>query len=858
MLILNAAFGRQVPFYPVGAVNPSVPSPSSILGYEIGDRFTDYRNLERYMERLSASSNRVKRIIYGETYEHRPLQLLVIGSPTNLAKMEEIRSSNLKLTDPRMVKLVEAGQIIEKNPVIVWLSYGVHGNESSSPEAAIATAYQLCAGTDARTQSILENVIVIIDPSQNPDGRERYVRWVNSAASISPNSDPETYEHREPWPGGRTNHYYFDLNRDWAWQTQQETQHRIKIYRDWMPQVHVDFHEMGFNSSYFFFPAAPPFHEALPPEIRKWGEIFGKGNAEAFDKLGIPYFVGEVFDMFHPGYGDSWPTFNGAIGMTYEQAGGAGRSIQKANGNILTLRDRARNHFLTGIATLETAMKNRRERLQDFYKFWQTGIESSGRLKGYVIPEGREPGRAAELISLLLKQGIEVHQIQEAVQFDAQPFYTKRSSRELFPKGTFVVSLQQPQSRLARALIEPQASVKDTFFYDVSAWSLPVAFGLNAYTTEAPLPSSAKLIVEPGRKSGSVIGGRAQFAYLIPMDQGESYKLVRNLLEKSYTLHFATRRFEIGHMAFQPGTVVVFVSQNSDSLHTDIQRLSSHHALDVYSTNTGLSEKGISLGSNRVRPLKKSRIAILTDSPVSANDYGELWYLFERVYEIPFTALRVTDIRRVDLQKYDVIIIPNSGDLRSTIDSTSIDQLKRWVQQGGSLIGIEEGARFLTKNRSGLTSAILQTEKRDDDKTKEEKDQEKAKRELSKKQTLFEKEESSRLSTIAGAIFRAVIDTTHPIGFSMPPQVYVFKRNGIPIELTDAGHTVASFSKDTTEVSGYAFPERAKRTAETSYIQDFRSGKGHIVLFAEDVSFRMFWLGLNRMLMNAVMYLPEP
>ncbi|MBF8248264.1 MAG: zinc carboxypeptidase, partial [Bacteroidetes bacterium] len=222
-LILNAAFGRQSLFFPVGAVNPSVPSPSSILGYEIGDRFTDYRNLERYMERLSASSNRVKRIIYGETYEHRPLQLLVMSSPTNLAKMEEIRSSNLKLTDPRMVKPVEAGQIIEKNPVIVWLSYGVHGNESSSPEAAIATAYQLCAGTDPRTQSILENAIIIIDPSQNPDGRERYVRWVNSAASISPNTDPETYEHREPWPGGRTNHYYFDLNRDWAWQTQQET-----------------------------------------------------------------------------------------------------------------------------------------------------------------------------------------------------------------------------------------------------------------------------------------------------------------------------------------------------------------------------------------------------------------------------------------------------------------------------------------------------------------------------------------------------------------------------------------------------------------------------------------------------------
>lgn len=462
-----------IEFYPRGTYATNIPSPSAFLGYEIGQRFTDYRNLERYLEKLSSTSDRVRMVTYGETYEGRPLRALIISTPTHLSRLEEIKKANKKLTDPRLVGTQkDLDTLLTPLPVIVYLSYGVHGNESSSTEAAMQVAYQLCAGTDQRTLAILEQAVVIIDPLVNPDGRERYVQWFQSTVGKKSNTNPDAMEHSEPWPGGRTNHYYFDLNRDLAWLTQKETAARVAFYRDWMPHVHVDYHEMSYTSTYFFFPAAPPFHETLPEEVKKWGTIFGRGNAEAFDKLGVQYYVGEDFDMFYPGYGDSWPTFNGAIGMTYEQAGHgrAGLAIRKPSGEILTLRERVRNHFVTSIATLETAVKHRSERLRDFAKFWRTGLQDDGKVKAYLLMEGSDPNRAAKLVSLLLKQGVEVHRLQNDVRIQATPFFSKNSRSELFPKGTYVVSLRQPHSRLANALLEPVTTVRDTFFYDVSAW----------------------------------------------------------------------------------------------------------------------------------------------------------------------------------------------------------------------------------------------------------------------------------------------------------------------------------------------------------------------------------------------------
>jgi len=839
--------------------NTVIPTTRSILGYDVGDRYTDYRSMEMYITSIVHSSDRVRRIVYGESYEHRPLQILIVSSAKNLERLEAIRQANLRLTDPRKFKSrKETEDIIDSLPVIVWLAYGVHGNEASSPEAALVTLYQLCAGTDANTLNLLENCVIIIDPDVNPDGRERYVQWNNAVTNLIPSTDPIAREHNESWPGGRTNHYYFDLNRDWSWLTQRETQARVKLYREWMPHVYVDYHEMGYNSSYFFFPAQAPFHAEFPPEVKKWERIFGKANAEAFDRLGIPYFSGEEFDLLYPGFGDSWPTFHGAIGMTYEQAGSVGLAIRKRIGQILTLRERVRDHFVTSMATIETAAKNRRDKLRDFFKFWEMGSNNQSKVKEFIIREDGHPNRAATMASTLIEQGIEVYQLQEPVTIEAEKFYSKKPARELFPKGTYLVPTQQPEGHFAKALLEPQTAVTDTFFYDISAWSLPVANGLTAYTSETSMPAQAVKIDTPAHPVGTVVGGKAGYAYLIPPGPFNALVLTWKLLEKNYLLTVATRPFETGGNYFKAGTVVALVSNNSDSLHDAIATLAQRLGIDVFAENTGLTEKGISLSSDRMKPIVKSNIAVLTDFPFFSTDYGELWYLFEQKLNIPFTAIKSRDLGRASLDDFNVIILPDASDLHEVLDSSSVDKLKRWVNQGGVLIGLDGSARILTKSRSGFTGVSLLAEKKEDEKTKEEKEQDRLKKEILKRETLFEKEENDRRQYIPGSVFRAIVDTTHPIGFGSPREIYVFKGNGVPIELSDVGHSVIRFSPDTAEVSGYAARDRAKKLAETAYVQDVRMGRGHVILFAENVTFRMFWTGLYDYLVNAFTFLPDP
>jgi hypothetical protein len=862
LLITTCAFAQKsAEFYPGGTNDPKVPTPETVLGYNIGARFTDYASLNAFFEKLVATSDRIRRVAYGETTEGRSLQAFIISSPGNLGRLEEIRLANLRLTDPRSLKSKdEAEKIMAMLPVIVYLSYGVHGNEASSPEAAMAAAYQLCAGTDSRTQTILENAVVIIDPNVNPDGRERYIQWVNSMLGAKPNLNPSSIEHSEPWPGGRTNHYFFDLNRDLSWQTQQETRARVKFYRSWMPHVHVDYHEMEYSSSYFFFPAAVPVHESLPPEVLKWGKIFGQGNAEAFDKLGLPYYVGERFDMFYPGYGDSWPTFNGAIGMTYEQAGGsrASLAVRKPNGQILTLRDRARNHFVTSIATLETSLKNKKERLADFYGFWVTALNTTSPIKGYLISDAEDPARSNQIIETLLRQGIEVHQLTDASALQVQEYFSSKWVKERIPKGTYFIPTAQPQGRLAKTLLEPVTAVRDTFFYDVSAWSLPIASGLKAWATQTPLPPGSARIQAPPESAGKIIGDKRAYAYLIPWQRNNAIQVAWRLLERGYSLSVARRPFETVGQHFVAGTVVAFSGSNSDSLATDIEQLAKEFGVDVYTAATGLTDKGVSLGSSYVAPMKKANIAIAIGPPVSSNDYGELWFLFERELGIPFTGIRATELADADLSKFDVIILPDASNYQTVFDSTKTEKLKRWIQGGGVLIGIEGGAQFLAKAKSGITLAANKTEKKEEEKTKEEKELDKAKKELSKRQTLFEKEEKDRLGRIPGTIFRVLVDTTHPIGFGVPREIFVFKSDALPLELSESGHNVARFAKDSVQTSGYVTKEKAQKISEAAYIQDYRLGRGHAVLFAENVTFRRFWSGLEKLLLNSILFLPQP
>ncbi|MCU0452639.1 MAG: M14 family metallopeptidase [Bacteroidetes bacterium] len=852
-LVASTSLEAQT-WLPIGSVDAAVPSLESLLGHPPGKAFSDARSVDRVIDGLAAASSRVRVVAYGSSVEGRALRAMVITTPERHARLNEVRAANLRLTDPRTLSASEATKLAESLPAIAWVSAGVHGNESSSPEAALALAWQLAAGTDERTSSILRDAVVIVDPVLNPDGRARYVDWYRRTATDPPSHAWDAAEHAEPWPGGRTNHYFFDLNRDWAWHTQAESRARIEFYRQWMPHTHVDLHEMGPFSTYFFFPAAPPFHQALPPEVAAWGQIYGAANAAALDGVGAAYYVAENFDMFYPGYGDSWPTFNGAIGMTFEQAGGgrAGLAIRRPDGTMLTLLERIRNHFVTSLTTIETTVRRRQERLRDFAAFWRSSIESNDAPRTVLIRTDRDPALGQRLARVLSSNGIEVHRLTSATAISARPYYAARNERTVFGAGTLAISLQQPHRRLATALLESKTAVRDTFFYDLSAWSLPIAYGLPAYESDAALPSSAQRWTRDDTVRGSIVGGPAAVAYLIPWEAHNAASVVWSLLRKDIAVHSATRSFTINGRRFAAGTAVVFASPQRPELHRELAGLVERAGITAYATSTGLSEKGIALGSDRVVPLRAPSIALLTDEPTSSSDVGELWFLLERELGVPFTMLRAEDLGRASLTKYDVMLLPDGG-WNSFLDSTKSAALRAWVASGGVLIALEDGARALTRKAAGLTGAELLRDVKDDEKSAETKEREKRQREERRTMTRFEKEEQDRLERIPGAIYRVLVDTTHHLGFGLPGEVFVLKGNGAPFRAVDAGHVAAQFSPDTTAVSGYSSSNRARDVASSPYIQEFGVGRGKVYLFAESATFRMFWLGPSRFLINAML-----
>ena len=489
-LILVSPPALAAPFYHPASPDPAIPTPESFLGYELGVRFTPHHRVVSYLEALAEASPRVRIQEYGESYEGRPLLLLTVSTPENLERTDSIRSTYARILDTRRTDLGEARSLTRDLPAAAWLSYNVHGDETSSSEAAMATAYYLAAARDDITLELLRSVIVLIDPCLNPDGRDRYVNWLLGVQGRVPDPRHAAREHQQPWPGGRYNHYLFDLNRDWAWLSQRETRRRVELYLAWMPQVHVDFHEMWYDATYFFFPPERPIHPNYPDQVAKWGAIYGKGNAAAFDARGWRYYTAEAFDLYYPGYGDSWPTFQGAVGMTYEQAGHgfSGSTVfRPTEGDTLTLAERAEHHFVAGLATLRTTADNREARLLDFHRFFE--IDRNHTPRAFLFPPGNDPPRTAEMIALLMAHGAEIHRTTQETRPSGLTTYSGARVSTALPKGTYVVSMDQPRHRFLRTLLEPEAGLPDTLFYDLSAWSLPLAFGVEGYMTDTPVRS---------------------------------------------------------------------------------------------------------------------------------------------------------------------------------------------------------------------------------------------------------------------------------------------------------------------------------------------------------------------------------
>jgi hypothetical protein len=831
---------RKLLFLPVILIGicstAQLKSPQEFLGYKIGERFTPHWRVVSYFQHVATTtSGMVKLEQYGETNEHRPLYLAYISSEDNIRNLEKIRQNNLQLTGLAQEKTTAS----ENTPAVVWLSYNVHGNEASSSEASMLTVFALVDPTNTQTKDWLKNTVVIIDPCVNPDGRDRYVNWFNSVAGLNYNPNTNAREHREPWPGGRTNHYNFDLNRDWAWQTQIESRERMIKYNQWMPEVHVDFHEQGINQPYYFAPAAQPYHEAITQWQRDFQVTIGKNHAKYFDRNGWLYFTKEIFDLFYPSYGDTYPVYNGAIGMTYEQGGGpaGGLGALTDEEDTLTLADRAIHHFTTGMSTIEVSSLNSSRLVKEFHKFFTDAMSNgAGDYKSYIIPvTSTNVERLYDLFDLLKKNDITFGMANVAT---GKGFNYATGKEETFKtSNAIVVSGIQPKAALVRVLFEPKSKLVDSITYDITAWSLPYAYGLEAYASKEKIDVEGPYNV-PFAPNSKV----SDYGYVIPWRGVLSAKAVAQLLQKEIRLRFCEMPFEASGQKFDRGSVLI-LKKGNERFGKDLDRtifdICNENRVTLYAVASGMVDKGFDFGSSKVHPLKAPKVALLTGEGVSPNAAGEVWHFFEQELQYPITLINTTDFNRSDWNAIDVMILPN-GSYKFLNEKSSEDQFYQWLRNGGRVIALE--------------SAVDQLAKQDWSEIHLKKEFEKdTARNIYSALRAFENREKDEIPGITpGSIFRVELDNTHPLAYGYPTYYYTLKMDTTMYDfIKENGWNVGVIKKDEPLAGfvGYKLKRKLKDGLVFG-VQDV--GEGTVTYLTDNVLFRNFWEYGKLMFCNAV------
>ena len=823
----------------------TLQSPDEYLGYTLGTKYTRHYKIVEYFNYVAknASSN-VKFTKYGSTNEDRDLTLAFISSAENITNLEKIRAANMQRTHLQ--------NSTEKSDVaIVWLSYNVHGNEPSSSEAAMKTLYELVT---KQTNGWLKNTVVIIDPCLNPDGRDRYVNWFNGMLGTAPNANVLSREHQEPWPGGRVNHYYYDLNRDWAWQTQVETKQRLKVYNEWMPQVHVDFHEQGYNEPYYFAPAAEPMHEVITKWQRDFQIEIGKNNAKYFDENGWYYFTKERFDLFYPSYGDTYPTFNGSIGMTYEQGGHSrgGLSVKIDNGDTLTLVDRVKHHFTTGMSTVEIASLNAKKLLDNFSQYFDNANNAIGsNYKTYIVTSNIE-NKIKSLQNLLQTNGIKYQNIN-TVNNTGLNYTTNKTEAIVLDKYSIAISAYQPKSLLAKVLLEPTTSLSDTATYDITAWSLPYAFGVKAY-------ASLNNIVNVETKTQAIAREvpATNYALYVPYHSIEDGKTLAQLILNNVKVYMNEINITAKGKVFEKGTLLIPKKENIKSWKK-VEEILLSSKVEIVAINSGFSDKGPDLGSPDVKFISAPRIACATGEEVGSSASGEVWHFFDKEINYPVSMLNADAIGLNTLKNFDVLIMPD-GDYRMLAGKSNSEDLKTWVKQGGRLVVIENAAIQLAKAEWGvkLKKGKMDDDKKEDDKKEDDKNDEPAKdddkKEKGKKDDdknenkkeyellkLYENRERDGITkTIPGAIYEVELDNSHPLAFGFGKSFYLLKQNSDFLSFSKNAWNVGVIKKNK-KVSGFAGNKVLEKLKDGTVFSVQEMGRGQVIYFMDDPIFRSFW-----------------
>jgi hypothetical protein len=796
-------------------------SPAEFLGYEIGTRFTRHHQVIDYFKYVSKTVSNVKMEKYGETNEHRPLYVSYISSNENIANLENIRKDNLSQTG-----ILTGNAVNDK--AFVWLSYNVHGNEASSTEAAMLTLYELITNK----KDWLENTVVIIDPCINPDGRDRYVNWFNQVKSTPYTIDQNAKEHVEPWPSGRPNHYLFDLNRDWAWVTQVESSQRIDIYNKWLPHIHVDFHEQGINSPYYFAPAAEPFHEVISDWQRDFQTKIGKNHAKYFDKEGWLYFTRESFDLLYPSYGDTYPTYMGAIGMTYEQAGHgrAGLGIQTNEGEVLTLKDRAIHHMTTGLSTVEISSNNATKLNAEFTKFFDN---SDLKYKSYVL-KNENNDKMNRLKKLLDKHEIRYQSAKKAT-VKGYLYSTQEGGKMNLTSSDIVIHTAQPKGKMVKVLFEPKVKLVDSLTYDITAWSLPYAHGFKAVASKVKVRSSTTL------KKVTITNAidAAAYAYISKWNSIDDATFLGALLQSNIVPRFSEKAFYIEGKSFERGTLIILRNDNRTAgFDSKLMAIANNHQRRLTAVSTGFSDSGVDFGSYAVKPINKQKIAVLSGKATSSLSFGEVWHFFETQLQYPITNVNAEDFSDVAIEAYDVIILP-SGDYSNVLNTGTLASVKKWVRAGGTLIAIGDALdSFADKDGFSLKKKTLEE-----------------KEEAYNLTPFAERERKSVANLITGSIFKSSIDTTHPLGFGYDSNYFSLKLSATSYQYLEKGVNVGYFDQNTKNVSGYAGSEAVKNVPKSLLLGEESFGSGSIIYMVDNPLFRSFWENGKLFMANAVFLL---
>lgn len=821
-------------YLPAGVTyDPAIPTPKAVLGYEVGEWHVTHDQLVHYMRTLAAASDRITVEEYARTHENRPLLLLTVTSPENHRNLPALKEAHRQLTVPGASGSLNLSSL----PAVVWMGYSVHGNEPSGSNASLLAVYHLAAAQGPEMESQLQETIILVDPAVNPDGLNRFASWVNTHRSKNLVTDPNSREFSEAWPNGRTNHYWFDLNRDWLPLQHPESKGRLRKFHEWKPNLLTDHHEMGTNASFFFQPGIPSRNHPLTPEgtYRLTAKI-GTFHARALDALGSLYYTEESYDDFYYGKGSTYPDINGAVGILFEQASSRGHAQESVNG-VLRFPFTIRNQFATTLSTLQAAREMREELLRHQRDFYLTASKEAARqpVRAYVFGSAKDRARAFHLAELIRQHEIDLYRPRQAI---------KVGNTVLQPDDAYVVPTDQPQFRLIQAMFEKRTSFQDSLFYDISAWTLPLAFNLEYEALSGRGFSPGLLgqkVTDLSFPTAEVIGGQSEYGYLFEWHEYYAPRVLSNLLAQGLQVRVATERLSGGEgKPFDYGSILVPVSLqtiSTDSLHALLQRVARENGVPVYAVKTGLSPTGVKLGSPSFQALKKPEILMLVEGTVNPNDAGEVWHLLDHRFGMQLSLVPVSQFNRASLSRYTTLIMVDGT--FADVSAGAKEKLRNWVQQGGVIVAMGRASRWLADN--GFThTAFRKAESRDTSSAPP------AYRDLAN---------IRGAQVIGGAIFQARLDLTHPLGYGYyNPAVSMFKDNTLFMEPAKNGAANPLQYTAQPLLSGYISRQNETQLRNAAAIEVSGIGSGRIISFTENPNFRAFWYGTNKLFLNSIFF----